>query len=174
MAILATTLLFPYPAASAQQDTAYALALPAAFPADSYTPHGYIDNPFHSMVNNRSGVIRSYPPLGFGWWRTDSQLGGYGKGVRDHVNYLSILRMGVTIGDSVFLTAGDFDRHGVALASAYHTKHMISYDWSCGPVTVRLRFFLPFENSLAGGAAQRRANGRAGASECGGDHKDRQ
>ena len=100
------------------------------------------------MVNNRSGVIRSYPPLGFGWWRTDFQLGGYGRGVRDHVNYLSLLRIGVSIGDSVFLITGDFDRHGAALASTYHTKHMISYDWSCGFVTVSLRFFLPFENSL--------------------------
>ena len=40
--------------------------LPTAFPAGNYTPHGYIDNPYHSMVFNRSGVIRSVPPLGFG------------------------------------------------------------------------------------------------------------
>jgi hypothetical protein len=147
--LIAAISLCPSRAASGGQDSAYALALPASFPADSYTPHGYIDNPFHSMIHNRSGVIRSYPPLGFGWWRADFHPGGYGKGDGDHVNYLAILHMGVSIGDSMFLTTGDFERHGVALASTYHTKQLISYDWECGSVTVRLRYFLPFENSLA-------------------------
>ena len=146
--LLLLAFLCPYQVTFGRQDTAYALALPAAFPAGSYTPHGYIDNPFHSMVYNRSGVIRSSPPLGFGWWRAEANPGAYGKGNRDHVNYLSILQLGVSIGDSVFLTPEDFERRGVELASAYHTKHLVSYDWQCGPVTVHLRFFLPFENSL--------------------------
>ena len=146
--LLCAASLCPYQAASAGQDTTHILALPDAFPADGYTPHGYIDNPHHSMVHNRSGVIRSYPPLGFGWWRADANPGAYGEGSRDHVNYLSILQLGVSVGDSVFLTTGDFQHHGAVLASAYHTKHLVSYDWKCGSVTVHLRFFLPFENSL--------------------------
>ena len=43
--------------------------LPDSFPRSSYTPYGYIDNPYHSMILNRSGVIRSVPPLGFGYWK---------------------------------------------------------------------------------------------------------
>jgi len=38
------------------------------FPADDYVPFGYLDNPSHSAVFNRSGILRSVPPLGFGYW----------------------------------------------------------------------------------------------------------
>jgi len=59
-----------------------------SFPSSHYTPHGYLDNPYHSMIFNRSGILRSFPPLGFGFWRTDFK-GSYGEGPRDHQNYLS-------------------------------------------------------------------------------------
>jgi hypothetical protein len=36
------------------QDTADTLVLPAHFPQQEYTPFGYIDNPSHSTVLNRS------------------------------------------------------------------------------------------------------------------------
>jgi len=124
------------------------IAFPASFPRLDYTPFGYIDNPYHSMVFNRSGVIRSMPPLGFGWWRTAFE-GNYGGGVQDHVNYLSLLQMSVTIGGTVFLTPEDFTSNRVALSSAYHTKHLISYDWSHQSVRASLRFFLPREHTLA-------------------------
>jgi hypothetical protein len=39
-----------------------------SFPIDKYTPFGYLDNPCHSFVLNRSGAIKSIPPLGFGFW----------------------------------------------------------------------------------------------------------
>ena len=39
-----------------------------SFSSGDYTPYGYIENPYHSMILNRSGVIRSVPPLGFGYW----------------------------------------------------------------------------------------------------------
>lgn len=38
------------------------------FPLDDCTPHGYIDNPWHTRILNMSGVIRSYPAVGMGWW----------------------------------------------------------------------------------------------------------
>ena len=122
--------------------------LPPAFPADAYTPHGYIDNPYHSMVFNRSGVIRSFPPLGFGWWRAEF-TGGYGGGARDHVNYVSILQMSVRIGAQSFVRSDDFRRSGVNLYSAYHTKHMVSYDWQWDSVAVSLKYFLPREHTIA-------------------------
>ncbi len=119
-----------------------------SIPRLDYTPFGYIDNPYHSMVFNRSGVIRSMPPLGFGWWRTAFE-GNYGGGVQDHVNYLSLLQMSVTIGGTVFLYAGGFHFERSRSSSEYHTKHLISYDWSHQSVHASLRFFLPREHTLA-------------------------
>ncbi|MBM4160357.1 MAG: hypothetical protein FJ217_04565 [Ignavibacteria bacterium] len=124
------------------------IALPSAFPANTYTPHGYIDNPYHSMVFNRSGVVRSFPPLGFGWWRAEFR-GNYGGGVRDHVNYLSLLQVSVTYGGKTFLHPEDFGKHQSELYSAYHTKHMMSYDWKCDSIVASLKYFLPRENTLA-------------------------
>ncbi|MEW6061901.1 MAG: trehalase family glycosidase [Bacteroidota bacterium] len=122
--------------------------LPVTVPQSQYTPHGYIDNPYHSMVFNRSGVIRSVPPLGFGFWCTDFK-GAYGSGVGGHVNYLSLLNFGVAVDGKQFFSADDFANNGVDLYSAYHTKHMVSYDWTTAGCTFSIKYFLPRENSLA-------------------------
>ena len=135
--------------APGQDSSPYFLPLPSVFPRDVYTPHGYLDNPWHSMVANRSGVVRSYPPLGFGWWRTDFHKRGYVSGNRDHVNYVAILRMAVTIGQSVFIESKDFRTQNVELSSSYHTKSLMSYDWTAHDVTVSLRYALPTEHTLA-------------------------
>ena len=123
------------------------IRLPKSFPASDYTPHGYIDNPHHSMLH-RSGVVRSVPPLGFGYWRTAFE-GSYGGGPRADVNYLSLLLMGVGVGEATFLAPEDFEAHGARLVSRYHTKHMLSYDWAFEGLTFRLQFALPREDSLA-------------------------
>ncbi len=123
------------------------ITLPPAFPAADYTPHGYIDNPYHSMVFNRSGVIRSIPPLGFGWWRRNFK-GSYGGGDRDHVNYLSFLLMSLTVDDKAFIDSQDFADHGIRLVSKYHSKNMISYDWQFQQIDFSLKYFLATENSL--------------------------
>ena len=133
----------------AQDKDAFSIVLPASVPQDRYTPNGYIDNPYHSLIFNRSGVLRSYPPLGLGWWRTNFHPGGYALGDRDHVNYTSLLRMGVNIDGTAFFLAKDFVDVHPPLASAYHTKSMMSYDWTARDVTVSLRFFLPSEHALA-------------------------
>lgn len=135
--------------APGQDSSPYFLPLPAPFPRDVYTPHGYLDNPWHSMVANRSGVVRSYPPLAFGWWRTDFHKRGYVSGNRDHVNYVAILRMAVTIEQSVFIESKDFRTQNVELSSAYHTKSLMSYDWTAHDVAVSLRYALPSEHTLA-------------------------
>lgn len=123
------------------------IALPTAFSAGRYTPYGYIDNPYYSMVFNRSGVIRSVPPLGFGWWRDDFK-GSYGGGTRDHVNYLSLLQMSVAVDGKVFVRSDDFAKKGVELYSAYHSKHMVSYDWKYESIQISLKYFLAQENLL--------------------------
>jgi hypothetical protein len=132
----------------AKRDTFPPVALPPAFPRGQYTPFGYIDNPYHSMVFNRSGVIRSVPPLGFGWWRTDFE-GNYGGGPRDHVNYSSFLQMSVRVGSDLFMEAGDFAGRGIELSSAYHSKQLISFDWRDSSVSISLKYFLPREHTLS-------------------------
>jgi hypothetical protein len=123
-------------------------SLPPSFPPDSYTPHGYVDNPYHSMVFNRSGVIRSYPPLGMGWWRTDFP-GAYGDGPRNYLNYVSLMQLSVQARGQVFCEERDFSDAGCELRSSYHTKHALSYDWSCGSLTAGALYFLPRERTLA-------------------------
>ena len=133
----------------AQDKDSFSVVLPSSVPQDRYTPNGYIDNPYHSLIFNRSGVLRSYPPLGFGWWRTNFHPGVYSLGDRDHVNYTSLLRMGVSVDGTPFFLARDFADVHPPLASAYHTKSMMSYDWTVQNVTISLRFFLPSEHALA-------------------------
>jgi hypothetical protein len=48
------------------------------FPADRYTPHGYLDNPRHAWRLARSGVLRSTEGIGF-CWHVPSYPGPYGK-----------------------------------------------------------------------------------------------
>lgn len=122
-------------------------ALPESFPAGTYTPHGYLDNPWHSMVFNRSGIIRSFPPLGMGFWKRKF-FGSYAEGPRGHINYLSLLQFSFRVDGTVFLTSRDFERNKVNLYSAYHTKNLMSYDWEYAGIQFHIRYFLPFENSL--------------------------
>lgn len=126
-----------------------ALLAPRSFPAGDYTPHGYIDNPHHSMVANRSGVLRSLPPLGLGWWRRTFK-GAYGNGPRAPLNYLSLLQVSVAYDDVRLVEPEDFDEHDIALGSRCHTKHILGYDWEHAGLRFALRYFLVREHTLAG------------------------
>jgi len=66
--------------------------------------------------------------------RTDFHKRGYVSGNRDHVNYIAILRMAVAIEQSVFIESKDFRAQNVELSSAYHTKSLMSYDWTAHDV----------------------------------------
>lgn len=132
------------------------IALPPAFPKDDYTPFGYLDNPYHSAVANRSGIIRSVPPLGFGWWAR-AMPWPYGIDVERPISYLSFLQLSLAIespaggSDRITLhTSADFDRHGIALVSRYHTKTLMSYDFSAGGVAFSAAYFLANEHALIG------------------------
>lgn len=124
-----------------------AVILPESFPRSHYTPNGYIDNPYHSMVMNRSGVIRSFPPMGFGFWFTDFK-GSYG-GIGGHINYLSLLNFAIRIDGKNFITTEDFGKNGTELYSAYHTKNVVSYDCSFMECSFSIKYFLPQEHTLA-------------------------
>ncbi|MCK4342342.1 MAG: hypothetical protein KAY37_11535 [Phycisphaerae bacterium] len=133
---------------STDSANAIELTLPPSFPAGDYTPHGYLDNPYHTMVSNRGGVIRSVPPLGFGYWLR-SFKGAYGTGTHGHVNYLSILKMTLACDDLRLVSAPDFATAGIELSSRYHSKHMLSYDFQHQGLTYSFRYFLPREHTLA-------------------------
>ncbi len=126
--------------------------LPASFPQSDYTPFGYLDNPYHSAVENRSGVIRTVPPMGFGWWAR-AMPWPYGMDVERPVSYLSFLHLsavinGEDIESAAFHTSDDFKNRNVSLVSRYHTKNMMSYDWSYEDIQVSAAYFLPHEDSL--------------------------
>lgn len=121
--------------------------LPGAFPQSDYVPFGYLDNPWHSAVANRSGIIRSVPPMGFGFW-CRAMPWPYGMGARREVNYLSFLHPAVVIDGVCFHQSEDFERVGVELVSRYHTKNGMSYDWAFRGVSVRLLYHLNGEHTL--------------------------
>ena len=124
------------------------IVLPPEYPALDYPPFGYLDNPHHSAVMNRSGIIRSVPPLGFGFWCRRFPW-PYGEGALRHVNYLSFLHLGVVVDDLALLSAEDFARAGIRLGSRYHTKRMMSYEWEADGLTFSAKYFLAEEHALA-------------------------
>ncbi|MBD3225175.1 MAG: hypothetical protein GF313_10630 [Caldithrix sp.] len=123
------------------------LRLPESVPQERYTPHGYLDNPYHSMVFNRSGVIRSVPPLGMAFWKRPLDF-PYGAAAGDHVNYLSALQMGVIIDKVVLLDRDDFLEYGIDLYSSYHSKNMMRYDMKAEDVDLAFNYILADENLL--------------------------
>src|SRR5579875_3020440 len=114
-------------------------------PHDDFTPHGYLDNPYHSWKLNPSGVLRSLPPLGMGWHVPN--LGSY---VNNQFQYTAHLTIGLKIYDLVLVTPEDFRRHKCTISSHLHTKNRFEY--SCHVpmfhLTLTARYFLVSEHAL--------------------------
>ncbi len=123
------------------------LVVPQSFPENDYTPHGYLDNPMHTLCSSGGGVLRSVPPLGFGFWRS-SFKGCYGGGSQERVNYLSLMNMAVAVDDLRLATSADFISNRIPLGSRYHTTQMMSYDWICAGLVFSLKYFLSRESAL--------------------------
>jgi hypothetical protein len=115
-------------------------------PQGDFTPHGYLDNPYHSWKLNPSGVLRSLPPLGMGWHVPN--LGSY---VNNQFQYTAHLTIGLRIHDLVLVTPEDFRRHKCAIRSSLHTKNRFEYtcDIPTFGVTLTARYFLANEDALA-------------------------
>src|SRR6266516_1496002 len=115
-------------------------------PHDDFTPHGYLDNPYHSWKLNPNGVLRSLPPLGMGWHVPN--LGSY---VRNQFHYTAHLMLGLKIHGSVLVTPDDFRRQQCVINSQLHTKSRFEY--SCivpkYGLTLTARYFLVQEHALA-------------------------
>lgn len=122
------------------------------FPQSNYTPFGYLDNPYHTAVINRSGVLRSVPPLGFGFWARPLPwpYGGskFGFGLTRHCNYLSLLQLSLNVDGKRLHTLEDFSKNGIELNSQYHTKNMMSYNFRADGVVFRVMYFQADEHSL--------------------------
>ncbi|RAQ98268.1 MGH1-like glycoside hydrolase domain-containing protein [Thermogemmatispora tikiterensis] len=115
-------------------------------PRDDFTPHGYLDNPFHSWKLNPSGVLRSRPPLGMGWHVPN--LGSY---VRNQFQYTAHLNIGLRLDDGLLLiTPEDFQRWGCALNSPLHTRNRFAYNCIVPShnLLVRAVYFLVEEHVL--------------------------
>jgi hypothetical protein len=117
----------------------------AMIPHDDFTPHGYLDNPFHSWKLNPSGVLRSLAPLGMGWHVPN--LGSY---ARNQFQYSAHVMIGLKIEDLVLVTAEDFDRHHCVIMSHLHTRNRFEYTCVVPQydLTLTARYFLVQEHAL--------------------------
>jgi hypothetical protein len=114
-------------------------------PSDDFTPHGYLDNPYHSWKLNPSGILRSLEPLGMGWHVPN--LGSY---VRNQFQYTAHLTLGLKINDMVLVTPEDFQRSHCIITSHLHTKNRFAYTCTIPQykLTLNARYFLIQENAL--------------------------
>ncbi|MBT4034608.1 MAG: hypothetical protein HOB84_10460 [Candidatus Marinimicrobia bacterium] len=125
----------------------------ALFPVDEYTPNGYLANPYHTAALNRSGVLRSVPPLGFGFWARPLPWpyggGKFGFGLTRHRNYLSLMNFALEIDGIVYQNLEDFKASGVKVISDYHSQNMFSYRFQISDLDFSLSYFQVGEHSLA-------------------------
>ncbi len=120
-----------------------------SFPVDHYTPFGYIDNPYHSAIENPSGVFRTVPPLGMGYWCRNLPFPyGNGFGLCRRLNYLSFLMPGFIIDGTPFLSEQDFSNVSVELFSDYHTSRVLSLCFEHMGTKVQIRYVLNGEDRL--------------------------
>jgi len=117
----------------------------AMVPHDDFTPHGYLDNPYHSWKLNPSGVLRSLEPLGMGWHVPN--LGSY---VHNQFQYTAHLTIGLKIHDLVLVTPEDFRRYKCKINSQLHTKNRFEYTCFVPKygLTLTARYFLVQEHAL--------------------------
>src|SRR6266480_357559 len=111
-----------YNGASSKRSIRARKELRTMVPHHDFTPHGYLDNPYHSWKLNPSGVLRSLPPLGMGWHVPN--LGSY---VNNQFQYTAHMMIGLKIGDLVLVTPDDFRRHKCTISSHLHTKNRFEY-----------------------------------------------
>jgi Trehalase len=115
------------------------------FPIGDYTPYGYLDNPFHAWNLHRSGVLRSSPGIGFGFY-FPAGPGGYFDFAKNGI-YEAHLRLGFLIAGRRFWTPEDF-RPG-QLHSPYHSKNLFTYAFAEQGVKVECTFLQVEEHALA-------------------------
>jgi mannosylglycerate hydrolase MGH1-like protein len=134
------------PAEAARSDPAYPQTRDDGFPAGSYTPFGYLDNPYHSWALHPSGVLRSVPPLGLGLYYPAGP-GGYFDYGKNSI-YRSLLRVGFRIGGKVYYEESDFTNRGFELTALHHSKNILALDLRVPPLKISAAFFQLDEHIL--------------------------
>jgi len=117
-----------------------------AFPTGRYVPFGYLDNPAHSFIN-RSGIIRSVPPAGMGYWAT-SLPWSYAWRIPRPINYLSFFHLAFSINGKSLITSDDYQQYQCNLYSAYHTKNILQYNWEIDSMNFSASYYPAGENNL--------------------------
>lgn len=115
------------------------------FPLSNYTPYGYLDNPFHSWNVHRSGVLRSSPGIGFGFY-FPAGPGGYFDFAKNGI-YEAHLRLGFMIKGRKLWSPEDF-RPG-QLTAPYHSKNLFTFAFAEEGTTVESTILQVGENALA-------------------------
>jgi len=97
-------------------------------------------------------VIRSVPPLGFGFWARPLPwpYGGasFGFGLSRQRNYLSLMHLSLCVDGKMLHRSEDFPENDIKLYSRYHTKNMMSYDFQVSGLKFRAMYFQVGEHSL--------------------------
>jgi len=116
-------------------------------PHYEFTPFGYLDNPEHTAHLHISGIVRSVPPLGFGFWKR-SLPWTYASGVCPNFNnYLSFLRLSL-ITEKVRIS-NMAEAKAQSVCSRVHTKNLMSYDWSGHGLSFKVTYLLADEETIA-------------------------
>ena len=116
-------------------------------PHYEFTPFGYLDNPEHTAHLHISGIVRSVPPLGFGFWKR-SLPWTYASGVCPTFNnYLSFLRLSL-ITEKVRISNME-EAKAQSVCSLVHTKNLMSYDWSGHGLSFKVTYLLADEETIA-------------------------
>jgi hypothetical protein len=107
---------------------------------DSYTPFGYLANPYHrarSWSDVEGGLLRSCDDLvGFGWVEPTARRPTLEAAIVVALRWV----------DRLYLRRADFGRLGYA--SRHHTSRLFSFDWTLDDVSARLAFTLLDRNRL--------------------------
>jgi hypothetical protein len=109
-------------------------------PLDHYTPHGYLDNPYHTRNLNPSGVIRSSNGIGFAW-HYPALPRGYGY----REIYNASLNLALTVDGKSYYQHQDFS----GLYADLHSKNVFRYRWSVEGLDLRAAFWRVGEHALA-------------------------
>jgi hypothetical protein len=119
----------------------------SGFPSGSYTPFGYLDNLYHSWALHQSGVVRSVPAVGFGFFYPAGP-GGYFNYEKNSI-YRAALRLGFGVGDTVLFEENDFHKAAIELTASHHSKNALVFSFTVSNVLITVPFFLVGEDTLA-------------------------
>lgn len=124
------------------------------FPADDYTPYGYLDNRAHCHALNPSGVVRSFD-AGFRWHypafdgRTNLDTGAAGDGIGARFagsfgTRTEHYRAGFRVGLGEVGSLPDFDE----VSCPYHTSSVLELRLRHGDSTAHVTYHLVGEHAL--------------------------